>query len=270
MHSETGEIEENLDRTRQLSFEASEKGAHFICFPELSVTGYTLKSLDRIYNGGFDTHGVLERLSQIARETEIAVIAGLVEFQAREKPFISQAIIGPEGVIGVYRKTHLSPMEKPCYREGLELPVFTWAGITFGIQLCYEAHFPEISGSMALMGADVLFLPHASPRGEPEEKLDSWLRHLPGRAFDNGVFVVACNQVGKTSERLSFPGVALVVGPDGRLLAHYAEATEGMLITTLKGDTLSEVRKHRMRYFLPHRRPGLYHRIVGACGKSPQ
>ena len=56
-------------------------------------------------------------------------------------------------------------------------------------------------------------MPHASPRGEPKDKRHSWLRHLPGRAFDNALFVVACNQVGRTGEGYSFPGVCLAFDP---------------------------------------------------------
>jgi N-carbamoylputrescine amidase len=115
---------------------------------------------------------------------------------------------------------------------------------------------------MALIGADILFVPHASPRGNPEEKLQSWLRHLEARAFDNGVFVLACNQVGKTEEGFWFPGVAVVLGPDGRVLAKYVGEEEKILFATLDAEMLHDVRLHRMKYFLPQRRPELYKRIL--------
>ena len=67
--------------------------------------------------------------------------------------------------------------------------MFHEGDLTFGLELCYESHFPEISTVLCLKGAEILFMPHASPRGEPDEKMKSWLRHLPSRAFDNGVFV---------------------------------------------------------------------------------
>ena len=103
---------------------------------------------------------------------------------------------------------------------------------------------------MALNGADILFLPHASPRGEPTDKLDSWMRHLTGRAFDNGVFVVACNQVGQNRENLTFPGVAVIIGPDGRIMESYAGDEEKILYAELREEDLKRVRDHRMRYFL--------------------
>jgi len=253
MHSAPGEIEKNLDRMqsfvseayldRMQSFvsEALKAGADIVCFPELCVTGYVLTRPFDVY-GGLDSERVMERLVRMAREAALVLIAGLVEISDDEKPYISQVIAGPEGLIGA----------------GQEIKVFSHESTTFGVQLCYEAHFPEISTRMALMGADIVFIPHASPRGEPNEKFKSWLRHLPARAFDNGMFVVACNQMGKTGAGLAFPGVAVVFGPDGRLLAKYMGKSEKILFAELEAGMLRDVRTHRMRYFLPERRPELY------------
>jgi N-carbamoylputrescine amidase len=168
--------------------------------------------------------------------------------------------VTPTGILGIYRKLHIAPPEKSVFDAGKNIPVFDAGGIRFGIQLCYDAHFPELSTHMALAGADVIFIPHASPRGTPAEKRDSWLRHLPARAFDNGVFVVACNQVGDNRTGLTFPGVAVVIGPDGRVVATDFGGREGLLVADLDAGLLAAVRSHPMRYFLPHRRPDIYTR----------
>lgn len=257
MHSVTGEIEKNLDRMQSFVSEASKEGADIVCFPELCVTGYVLKRPLDVY-GDQDPNKAMERLVLMAREADLILIAGLIEIGVDDKPYISQVITGPKGLIGIYRKTHLSPAEKNVYGEGQEIKVFSHGNTTFGVQLCYEAHFPEISTGMALMGTDIVFIPHASPRGEPDEKFESWLRHLPARAFDNGVFVVACNQVGENGAGLLFPGIAVVFGPDGRLLANYVGKREKILFAELGAGMLQDIRTHRMRYFLPERRPQLY------------
>jgi predicted amidohydrolase len=257
MRAVTGEIEKNLDRMQSFVSEASKAGAGIVCFPELCVTGYVLKRPLEAY-GGLDSKKIVERLVLMAREADLILIAGLIEIGVDDKPYISQVITGPKGLIGIYRKTHLSPAEKDVYGAGQEIKVFSDESNTFGVQLCYEAHFPEISTGMALMGADIVFIPHASPRGEPDEKFKSWLRHLPARAFDNGVFVVACNQVGENGAGLLFPGVAVVFRPDGRLLAKYVGKKEKILFAGLGAGMLQGIRTHRMRYFLPERRPQLY------------
>ncbi|VBB42389.1 Hydrolase, carbon-nitrogen family [uncultured Desulfatiglans sp.] len=261
MHAIPQAIERNLDRMERLAREAAAHMADVICFPELAVTGYKAKPPVPALEGE-DWEKAVARLSAIARDTGAVILAGLVEGAQGRSPYITQAVIAPAGILGLYRKTHLSPPEKTTYHPGAELPVFSFKNSSFGIQICYETHFPEISTALALQGAEILFMPHASPRGTPEEKRNSWMRHLQARAFDNGVFAVACNQVGKTVGGLSFPGVALILGPDGHVVAEYAGRQEQVLVADLKASHLQAIRSHRMRYFLPNRRPDLYKSLL--------
>lgn len=265
MHAVPQGIDQNLERIERFAREAAARKADIICFPEVAVTGYKVTPPTPTLQGKAWEKAVA-RLSNIARSTGAVILAGLVEGAPQEQPpYITQAVIAPGGVLGFYRKTHLSPPEKATYQPGSELPVFSFKDSSFGIQICYETHFPEISTALALRGAEILFMPHASPRGTPEEKRNSWMRHLQARAFDNGVFAVACNQVGETTGGLSYPGVALILGPDGHIVAEYAGRQEEILIADLKADHLHAIRSHRMRYFLPNRRPDLY----GSLSKTP-
>jgi len=257
MRSETGEIEKNLERTAFYVSKAADMGADVICFPELSITGYTLTNPTSLY-GGLNPDEVTDRIVGLARDKGLLILYGGVAPSGLERPFIVQVVAGPDGLLGSYRKTHLSPAERDIYAAGHEMGIFSHEKVTFGIQLCYESHFPELSTLMALRGVEVIFFPHASPRGEPEEKMDSWMRHLPSRAFDNGLFVVACNQVGENKEGLSFPGVVLALSPAGRLIEAHRGKGEEMILVELRRDVLDEIRSHRMKYFLPNRRPELY------------
>ena len=261
MNSTPGEVERNLAQVESFVSRAAADSADIICFPELSISGYLTENPDRLYSTSvFDR--IVDRISDLAGAAGLLILAGAIEIIPGSRPYITQIVAGPRGLMGCYRKTHLSPPEKKAYTAGQTLGLFHYGGVTFGLQLCYEAHFPEISTVMALGGADVILMPHASPWGTPEEKLQSWLRHLPGRAFDNGLFVVACNQVGKTPQGLSFPGVSLSLNPAGRLIAKYTGPREDMLSVVLKGEELRNAREHRMGYFLPHRRPELYKGVL--------
>jgi predicted amidohydrolase len=261
MHSETGEVEKNLERMESFVREAAEKSADAILFPELSISGYTLTEPEKIYDFA-RSQRILEEIGRMAHDAKLLIMAGTVEILQEGRPYISQIVAGPNGVLGVYRKTHLSPPEKEKYREGESLEIFHEKDLAFGLELCYESHFPEISTALSVKGADVLFMPHASPRGTPDEKMKSWLRHLPARAFDNGVFVVACNQVGKTKDGLSFPGVIIALDPQGRIMESYSGNEEKMVLVELKANVLKETRAHRMKYFLPHRRKELYEQLI--------
>ncbi len=260
MRPAAGEIWRNLERLRELAGRAAAAGADVVCFPELCLSGYVLDRPEEAC-GGMAAVDMKAAVVEVAREAGVVLVAGMIEPVQGEKPYITQVVAGPGGVMGLHRKTHLSPAEKGAFQAGQSVSLYPWDRAVFGIQLCYETHFPELATAMALEGMDVLLAPHASPRGSPSEKRSSWIRHLPARAFDNAVFVVACNQVGSGQNGLAFPGVVLVLDPLGRILASYTGCQEKMVLVDLKAARLLEVRRHRMRYFLPHRREELYRRL---------
>ena len=250
-------VQRNLERMLPLIEKARAKGADLICFPELNVTGYSTDAV--IKDCAEPIPGpISSRIGQMAADEKIVILAGMAERDEKGRIFASHLVATGRGKPGVYRKLYISPPERRLFSAGRTIPLFDAGGVKLGAQLCYDAHFPELSGRMAVNGADVIFMPHASPRGTPQEKLESWMRHLSARAFDNGVFIVACNPVGKNEQGLDFPGLAVVIGPSGKILAKKTTDDEGLLVADLKADTLSAVRDHRMRYFLPNRRPELY------------
>jgi N-carbamoylputrescine amidase len=256
-NSVVGQVQRNLDKMLPWIEKAKAEGADLICFPELNVTGYSTDPA--IKDSAESIPGpISQQLEHMARTHQMVILAGMAENDSNGRLFASHLVITPAEISGIYRKLHIAPPEQPLFSQGKQVPLFDILGIKLGIQLCYDAHFPEISTRMAVEGADVIFMPHASPRGTPQKKLDSWMRHLSARAFDNGVFIVACNQVGKNQMGLTFPGLAVAIGPSGNILADHTTNREGMLVIDLKADDLSAVREHRMRYFLPNRRPDLY------------
>jgi N-carbamoylputrescine amidase len=256
-NSPVGKTSENLDRMAVWIAEARNQGAAIICFPELSITGYCTR--DEIRRATEPIPGEASQyLQQLAGDHQILILAGLAERDESGKIYASQLVVTPEGELGVYRKIHIAPPERDIFSPGKAIPVFEIYGVKFGVQLCYDAHFPELSTCMAIEGADVLFMPHASPRGTPDEKYHSWMRHLTARAFDNGLFIVACNQSGNNQNGLQFPGVAVMIGPDGQIIDKQLGDEDGILVADLKSDNLTAVRGHHMRYFLPNRRPNIY------------
>lgn len=257
MESRLGDVAGNLSKTVAWVQRARENRADVACFPELNITGYGIRP---------DDAGVAEQaekiaipaLRDLAATTGVFILAGMPVRGADGRLFAAHLHFSPDGAVGAYRKIHIAPPEKRVFSPGNDLPLFKTAGLSAGIQLCYDVHFPELSTRMALDGADILFLPHASPRGLPKEKLGSWLRHLTARAFDNAVFVVACNAAGENGRGLYFPGVAVAVDPSGRIVGEKTSAGEDMFVVRLDTALLAAVRNHRMRYFLPNRRNDLF------------
>lgn len=252
-----GSTQKNLAQSEAFIGQARKAGAEIVCFPELNLTGYG--SFAQASEFAVSLPGaVSDKVAQSARRHRITVLAGFIESNTTGKPYASHGVFWPDGSVETYRKLHLAPPEQPYFSQGNAIPVFEHAKATFGIQLCYDTHFPELSSAMALKGADIIFMPHASPRGDAKTKHRSWMRHLPARAFDNGVFIVACNQWGSNGAGLSFAGNAVALNPSGRVIASETAGGATMLVVDLKTADLEHVRGHRMRYFLPNRRTDLY------------
>lgn len=256
-HSPAGKTRYNLDRMVRWIKDAKKKGAALICFPEMNVTGYSIHQ--DINDAAEPIPGPITRdLLDLATCENIVILSGMAEKDQKGRIFASHVVVKPDGDISVYRKLHIAPPERTVYTPGNDVPLFEVHGVKFGIQLCYDAHFPELSTRMAIKGADLIFIPHASPKGTPDEKYKSWMRHIPARAYDNSLFIIACNQTGENEKGLCFPGIAMVIGPSGDIIEKNITGREGMIIADLKADDLARVRNHNMRFFLPNRRPELY------------
>ncbi len=267
MNSPIGAVDQNLERTAHWARIARHRGAQLICFPELNITGYANDPVMATF--AIPVPGpAVNTLQAIADAEKITILAGSAEL-AGGRLFASHLVLRPEQPVGVYRKLHIAPPEAPYFSAGDRVPLFSDHGAVFGIQLCFDGHFPELTTQMAVNGADIVFIPHASPRGEARDKHRSWMRHLPARAYDNGIFVVACNQCGPNGRGLHFPGNTMVIGPSGKVIAAGLSGEEGILVTDLKVADLTHVRSHGMRYFLPHRRPSVYGRTESERSGPP-
>ena len=242
-----GNYKKNLESTEKF----------IILFPEMNLTGYAtgpdIKSICKPV-----TEEMASLFSTRAKILNVTIMVGLAEITPEKKIYASHLIFNPGQSFEIYRKIHTAPFEKTYFSAGNQIPVFTSHGLIFGVQLCYDAHFPELSLAMALKKADVIFLPHASPRGSSKEKYHSWIRHLTARAFDNGMYIAACNQTGDNSLGLSFPGLCVLIGPDGKVIYRSTDGTEGVHMLEIEKSALDRIRSHKMRYFLPNRRSDLF------------
>ncbi|MCP3921768.1 MAG: nitrilase [Desulfobacterales bacterium] len=257
LNSVCGKTEENLEKHIEWIKKAASDNVDVICFPELSLTGYSSKEIFT-ENAVTVPSEITDRLSEISKDKKITVLAGLAEKDSSGKRYASHLIFNSDGEITIYRKIHLAPPEKKLYEQGNDLSLFNIKDIKCGVQLCYDIHFPELTTAMTKGSAEIIFVPHASPRGTPDTKYQSWMRHLRARAFDNSIFIVACNQSGENGMGLSFSGVSVAIDPSGEVIDQRLDNSEGMLVVDLTKEIFEHVRGHEMRYFFPNRRPEIY------------
>jgi N-carbamoylputrescine amidase len=254
-----GKIRQNLDKTASFAKAARNNRADIICFPELNITGYT-NHRDIVDIAQTIPGPASEEIRDMAASSGLLILAGMAEKGDDGRIYASHLVAGPKGNLEIYRKLHIAPPERAYYSPGKNFALYHFQDTCFGIQLCYDAHFPELSTHMALHGAEIVFMPHASPRGSAGEKHASWMRHLTARAYDNSVFIVACNQAGSNGKGLVFAGNAVVIGPTGKVIAKNLNGRENIMFTDLKAADLHQVRNNPMHFFLPNRRPELYGR----------
>ena len=260
MQSKLYQTQQNLEVMHRLIRQASVSGVKILCFPEMNITGYC--NDESIWDVAETIPGPSSnQVLDFSQKYKITILAGLPE-KNQSNLFISHLIASPFAPLGIYRKLYLGPPEKTVFSQGTTSPVFHDQELCVGIQLCYDAHFPELTTLMTHLGLEILFIPHASPNGTSEQKLSSWMRHLTARAYDNSVFVIACNASGKNCAGLTFPALSLAIDPSGNVMQKSMSQSE-LMIVDLKTDDLDHVRSHEMRYFFANRRTDIYNSLMG-------
>jgi predicted amidohydrolase len=219
-----GEKEKNVTALLNLVEEAAQHEARLIVLPELATTGYCWESRAEVAPYVEPIPGpTTERFQQVAARYGCIIALSLPEVEpSTEVYYNSMALIGPEGVIGSYRKIHSYISEPRWARDGdLGMPVWeTPLGRLAGL-VCMDAEYFESARIPALHSADVLLFPtnwldEKSPSG-------TWM----ARAFENGVYFIGANRYG--NERgVQFSGGSCVLNPDGSIQA-YLDDDEGIV-----------------------------------------
>lgn len=247
--------EENFNTVRQFVRLAKAENCAVLCFPEAFLTGYAPNAAaERALQTDC---ALLNDLAALARSERIDLLVGFME-RTSDRFFLTHGVFRTDGTIDFYRKTHLGERERAVFSAGSRLPVFPLScGLRAGIQLCAETHFPEITQTYSLRGAEIVFAPHAVPL-PAETRQTLWMKYIPARSYDNRVYMACCNQW----DGQRFGGGCMVTDPQGELLAVCAENRPALLCFDADPNAVhgfhapNADRKHR--YFPSQRRPELY------------
>jgi predicted amidohydrolase len=159
-----------------------------------------------------------ELLLTFTKQTGCTIVMGMLEkSKDTNRPFNSAVILGPNGLIGCYRKTHLWDLgpQKQSYREcklftpGNDLSVFDINGWKIGIMICADGMFPETARSLALKGADVILYPNSREEVGIEAE---------AAAYANVIPVVVSNPTGFNGAD-QCQGTSRIISPAGQTLA---------------------------------------------------
>lgn len=219
-----GKKEENVERLLQVVEEAALQGARLIVLPELATTGYCWVSREEIAPYVEAIPGpTTARFQELATRYNCYIALSLAEEDpATHVYYNALALLGPQGLIGTYRKVHSYISEPRWARDGdLGFPVWeTPLGRLAGM-ICMDAEYFEAARISALHGADVLLFP---TNWSEENSPSSWWMT---RALENGVYIIAANR-SDVERAEEFSGGTSILNPDGSIQASL-DAGEGIV-----------------------------------------
>lgn len=294
----SGDKAYNLSVIRRLAERAAAAGARVVTFHECSITGYAFArhlSRDQMLAvaepipDGDSIHALME----IARDTGVAILAGLFEKDAADRLYKGYVCVDGERVLAKFRKLH--PFINPHILPGNEYVVFDLHGWRCGILVCYDNNIIEHVRATTLLGAQVIFMPHVTmctPSSRPGAgfvdpalwanrdrdptslriefnglKGRAWLmKWLPARAYDNAVYVVFSNAIGMDDDQLK-NGCSMILDPFGDIIAECTALGDDVTVARCTPEKLTMAGGYRYRNA---RRPALYRDIIGQAHDSDQ
>jgi predicted amidohydrolase len=229
--------EANLARVIQLAQEAGAREARLVVFPEAALSGYAI-SPDEAEDLAQPIPGpATDAVAAACRRADLHVVLGLLERDPDGTLFNASVLLGPQGLLAHYRKTHLPLLGVDRYLasgDAFHPPVETPAG-RVGLLICYDLRFPEPCRVLALLGAQVITLSTAWPAAGT-----LYPDHLArSRAAENRTYLIAANRCGE-ERGTRYLGRSVLIAPDGTILAEAAPDAEQTLyaeIDPLLSDT---------------------------------
>ncbi len=258
--------EKQIERTLGFLDQAGQQGVQMICMQEIFTGPYFCAeqstrwydSVEKIPDGP-----TTQLMQEYAKKYSMVIVVPLYEEESTGVYYNTAAVIDADGsYLGKYRKNHIPHVapgfwEKFYFRPGnLGYPVFKLSsGVTVGVYICYDRHFPEGARLLGLHGAEIVFNPSATVAGLSEYL---WKLEQPAHAVANGYYMGCSNRVGTEAPWNigKFYGTSYFVNPRGQIVAEASEDKDELVIAELDLDLIEEVR--RTWQFYRDRRPETY------------
>jgi predicted amidohydrolase len=228
--------------------------ADLYVLPELFNTGYNFATPDEVDRVTEKSDGATFRaMMGFAQRNSCYIAYGFAE--RADQIYNSAALVGPSGLLGIYRKVHLFDRENIFFKPGnLGFPVFDLPFGKVGLMICFDWMYPEAARSLALKGAQLiahpsnLVLPFC-PDG------------MVTRCLENKVFAATADRVGRENRGevdLQFIGTSEIVSPRGEVLARLGREEEGIAVVEIDPKDADKKKINQYNDLLTGRRPDQY------------
>lgn len=223
---DAGNKKNNLKRIVDFSIAAAKRGADLVLFPELCLTGYDyfinekIELREKLAMAETIEGQACASIAEVAKKYGIYIVFGMAEKLEDSAAFLynSAVAVGPEGIIGSYRKIHPFDSENKYFVKGDTPFLFDtpWGPISVGI--CYDTYqFPELMRYYVSKGSRLYLNPTAVIEEIPKEGSRQAFLNYYGPTLEYGVL---CNTIFIASANLTgyddisyFGGGSAVIGP---------------------------------------------------------
>ena len=251
---------ENLKNASSMISDASKK-VDFVVLPEMFNCPYSNDKFIEYSEDENDSY-TLNKISNLARENNIYILAGSIPEKEEDKLFNTSYLFDKHGeIIAKHRKMHLFDIDvkdKITFKESDVLTAgndFTLADTEFGkigIGICYDIRFPELARIMVENGALILFYPGAFNMTTGPAH---WQLLFRSRALDNQVYCVGVAPALNEDASYHSYGHSIITNPWGEVLAE-ADQKEEIIFCEIDLDEIKKVREELP--LLKNKRKDLY------------
>ena len=237
----TADPQHNLAEIRRLTEVAARRGAELVVLPEYSSYFAGTLGPDTVRHAEPLDGPFVTALVALAERHRIHITAGLVE-RAGPKVANTAVTVDADGVVAVSGKLHLydafGERESDAVTAAAiaDPQVFDIAGITVGVQTCYDIRFPEVTRRLVDAGADLVLVPAEWVRGPLKEY--HWRTLLAARAIENTVYVAAADHAPPIGV-----GGSTVLDPMGVALATLGEQAGEVAVASVTAERIAAVRE---------------------------
>lgn len=232
MDIKIGDIDYNIEKSLKMINQAADNGAMLIVLPEMANSGYVFDNKEEAIElaENIQDSKSINSWSKVAHDRNVYIVSGITEIDGVDL-YNTAVLIGPNGLIGKYRKLHLWEEEFLWFEQGnLGLPVFYTPIGRIGIIICYDMWFPETYRILAAQGADIVCVPTNWVSNDilPDNMKNFGPVLAMAAAHSNGIYIAAADRVG-TERGTVFPGKSLIVRTAGIPIVGPVDDTEQII-----------------------------------------
>lgn len=244
-----GDLEKNFELHIKYIKKAKKKNVDLLIFPELSLTGYTLKDLVEEVALPLETNTFINQLKTAS--CDLSLVFGFVEEKERGLYYNSAAFLAEGKILHVHRKVFLPTFgmfeEGKFYAQGKNFHTFSTPFGNAGMMICRD--FLSYGACYLLFAGDseiIIVISAAPGRGitgkESYETSRMWESMGETISRFSNAFLIYCNRVGFEDGK-HFAGGSFIYSPLGQLVAKASYLDKDFLIQEINLNDIREARK---------------------------